>query len=139
MPAATQDVVADCSITLPWYFEDETSELADKLLNLIGHATIWVPAMWRLEFVNALIAAERRGRMTAQKRVQILEHAQQLPLRTDTEMVPMHKIADIAVVHGLTSYDATYFELAQRRGLTLATLDRQLLSAARNIKHPVFT
>jgi predicted nucleic acid-binding protein len=32
--------------------------------------------------------------------------------------------------HGLTSYDAAYLELAQRRRLTLATLDRALIRAA---------
>jgi len=31
---------------------------------------------------------------------------------------------------GLTLHDAAYLELAQRRGLPLATLDRQLQSAA---------
>jgi predicted nucleic acid-binding protein len=36
----------------------------------------------------------------------------------------------LAARHGLTVYDAAYLELALRRGLALATLDRELRAAA---------
>jgi predicted nucleic acid-binding protein len=36
----------------------------------------------------------------------------------------------LAARHKLTLYDAAYLELAQRRGLPLAALDRELRSAA---------
>jgi predicted nucleic acid-binding protein len=32
--------------------------------------------------------------------------------------------------HSLTAYDAAYLELAQRKGLPLATLDKHLIAAA---------
>jgi predicted nucleic acid-binding protein len=35
--------------------------------------------------------------------------------------------------HGLTSYDAAYLELAMRRGLPMATLDKELKSAASKV------
>lgn len=38
--------------------------------------------------------------------------------------------ADLADRHGLTLYDASYLELAIRRGLPLASLDRKLRAAA---------
>jgi predicted nucleic acid-binding protein len=37
----------------------------------------------------------------------------------------------LALSHRLTSYDAAYLELALRRGLSLATLDDELIRAAR--------
>jgi len=37
---------------------------------------------------------------------------------------------DLALRHALSSYDAAYVELAVRRGLPLATLDRALARAA---------
>ncbi len=42
----------------------------------------------------------------------------------------------LARKHGLTVYDASYLELAQRESLVLATLDKDLIRAARaeNIK-----
>jgi predicted nucleic acid-binding protein len=39
--------------------------------------------------------------------------------------------------HGLTIYDAAYLELAQRRRMTLATLDAALIGAARAELVPV--
>lgn len=139
MQIPAPEFVVDCSVTLPWYFEDETSLLSDKVMNLLARAAIWVPAVWRLEFVNALLVAERRGRMDAQKRIQILEQAERLPLRVDTDRVTLCRINEIAASHGLTSYDAAYLELALRRGVPLATLDEELLSAARKIKHPIIS
>jgi predicted nucleic acid-binding protein len=32
--------------------------------------------------------------------------------------------------YGLTAYDAAYLELAKRKGLPLATLDKELITAA---------
>jgi predicted nucleic acid-binding protein len=43
----------------------------------------------------------------------------------------------LAGKHGLTSYDAAYLELALRRGLPLATRDRELRKAARSERVPL--
>ncbi len=43
----------------------------------------------------------------------------------------MGKIAELADEHTLSVYDATYLELALRRGLPLASLDTALNKAAR--------
>jgi PIN domain len=43
------------------------------------------------------------------------------------------RILALARRHGLSSYDATYLELAQRLGAALASFDRQLNQAARAI------
>jgi predicted nucleic acid-binding protein len=40
-------------------------------------------------------------------------------------------IHDLSVNHALTMYDASYLELAIRRGCALATLDAALIRAAR--------
>jgi predicted nucleic acid-binding protein len=37
----------------------------------------------------------------------------------------------LAQQHGLSTYDAAYLELALRRGVPVATLDRQLCAASR--------
>ena len=39
-------------------------------------------------------------------------------------------LLDLARRHDLTAYDASYLEVARRRGLPLVTLDRRLRSAA---------
>lgn len=70
-PAASylpEAFVVDCSVCLPWYNEDETSEFCDRLAGTLGRAEIWVPSLWRPELVSAVINAGRRKRVTAEWR-----------------------------------------------------------------------
>lgn len=43
------------------------------------------------------------------------------------------RVSELAVTHGLTVYDATYLELAQRERIPLATKDGALRDAAAKI------
>ena len=52
------------------------------------------------------------------------------PLITD-EKQSVAEVAKIAKLYGLTVYDASYLELAIRKNFSLATLDKQLIIAAR--------
>jgi predicted nucleic acid-binding protein len=56
-----------------------------------------------------------------------------LPIHTDTHIGPeaVWRLQTLAHEHSLSAYDAAYLELAQRKGLSLATLDRHLTGAAR--------
>jgi predicted nucleic acid-binding protein len=66
-PAYLPDAfVIDCSVCVPWYLEDEASEFCDQLGLALHRAEAWVPALWRLEIVSAVIGAERRKRMNAE-------------------------------------------------------------------------
>ena len=49
--------VLDCSVTLPWFLEDERTEFTDSLLFSVKTTEYWVPAIWCLEFPNALLVA----------------------------------------------------------------------------------
>ena len=51
--------IVDCSVCLPWYIEDETSEFCARLAGALGRAEIWVPSLWRPELVSAVVNAER--------------------------------------------------------------------------------
>ena len=55
-----------------------------------------------------------------------------LPIRIETPHAPAAwgAVVQVATKHNLTIYDAAYLELAQRTGLPLATLDRDLRKAA---------
>jgi predicted nucleic acid-binding protein len=131
--------VIDCSVCVPWYLADEASEFCDQLGLVVHRAEVWVPALWRIEIVSAVISAERRKRMNAEQRRAVLANANALPLRIDDEMPSIVELDEIAAAHGLTPYDAVYFELARRRKLPLATLDAALVKAARAAKLPLIT
>ena len=131
--------VIDCSVCVPWYLRDEASQFCDQLGIAVHRSEVWVPSLWRAELVSAVVNAERRKRITGDQRRDVLHNANSLPLRIDHEMPSVAELSELAARHGLTSYDAVYFELARRRKLPLATLDAALVRAARAAKLPLIT
>jgi predicted nucleic acid-binding protein len=75
----------------------------------------------------------RRNRHDAAFRDATLADLALLPIHVDpeTDRHAWGATRRMAERHGLTLYDAAYLELAQRRGLPLATLDEELREAAR--------
>jgi predicted nucleic acid-binding protein len=123
-------VVSDCSVTLAWFLEDERTAFTDTAFELLENADCWVPFLWRLEFPNALLIAERRRRVGREQRLEILDNAAQLFLRTDNVLPDIRSLSGLADRRGITVYDASYLELALRAGADLITLDRGLADAA---------
>jgi len=123
-------VVFDCSVTLAWFLKDERTAFTDTAFELLETAESWVPFLWRLEFPNALLFAERKKRVGREQRLEILDNASQLVLRTDNVLPDIRSLSALAERRGLTVYDASYLELALRLGSDLITLDRDLADAA---------
>ena len=88
--------------------------------------------VWRLEVANAFQAAIRRRRITAAYRDASLSALLSLPITidADTDTYAWTTTLRLSERFGLTVYDAAYLELAQRRNLSLATLDEDLRRAA---------
>jgi predicted nucleic acid-binding protein len=129
-------LVLDASVALPWFLHDERTAFTDAVLAALGSES-WVPPVWRLEFANALLVAERKRRIDRQTRLEALDFAAGLALRVDTAPVDMRAISVLAERHGLSTYDASYLELALRQGFALVTLDRALADAASAAGVPV--
>lgn len=127
--------VLDCSIAVAWLFDDETSPETDALLDRLKADGALVPGLWRLELGNALTQAERRNRIAAAQIAAYLDLLDRLPIVTDaeTESRALREILTLARTENLTTYDAAYLELAMRRNVELATRDRALIQAARDI------
>ena len=125
-------LVLDSSVTIAWVYSDETSAAIRRVFDLISESSAWVPSLWRLEVANILEMGVRRGRHDASFRDATLADLAVLPINLDpeTDRQAWGATARLAEHHRLTLYDAAYLELAQRRGLPLATLDGDLRVAA---------
>jgi predicted nucleic acid-binding protein len=102
------------------------------LLDQVGELGALAPMLWPLEALNGLLVAERRGRLDAPRRRRLVGFLRALPIMLDAETAPQTwtGTARLAERFRLSAYDAAYLELAQRHQLPLASLDRDLRSAA---------
>lgn len=125
-------LVIDSSAALAWVYSEETTKAISEVLARLTDRGAWVPGLWRLEMANVLEMNVRRGRHDAAFREAALADLAQLPISLDpeTDRHAWSATLRLAIRHRLTTYDAAYLELAQRRGLPLATLDRELRAAA---------
>ena len=91
-----------------------------------------VPALWTFEVVNSLVVLMRRKRLRTELYARARQALSRLNPIIDEEgpRIALTVTADLAVKHGLSVYDATYLELAIRRGLPLASRDRAINAAA---------
>ncbi|WP_157015969.1 type II toxin-antitoxin system VapC family toxin [Mesorhizobium xinjiangense] len=125
-------LVLDASLTVAWFFDDERTTATEDLLERVAEQGAVVPAIWKLEIANGLQTAVRRDRIDRALRDRALERLDALPIAIDPETLRHAWSATLGLAdrYGLTPYDASYLELAERRRLPLATLDRALRNAA---------
>ena len=133
--------VLDGSVAMAWFFKDESSPYADRVA---GSFSLWravVPAIWHLEIANAVLMGERRGRSTEAQASRWFTFLRSLPIAPDEE-TNQHAWGDVLHLgraHQLSAYDASYLELAVRRGVELASLDDKLKAAASALGVGLFT
>jgi predicted nucleic acid-binding protein len=131
--------VIDSSVALSWCFEDERTPATKALLERVGESGAVAPQLWPTEVLNGLMMAERRQRIDASRRRQLADFLRDLPVMLDPETA-IHlwsATQGLAERFRLTTYDATYLELAQRKHLALASLDNALRKAATALGVPV--
>lgn len=127
------EFVLDTSVTMAWCFEDEANAYADAVLDSLIHVKALAPAVWPLEISNVLAVAERRGRIDKAGSVRFISLLMQLSIMVEVE-TPQRVFGEILTLareYHLSSYDASYLDLAMREGIPLATQDRRLQEAAK--------
>jgi predicted nucleic acid-binding protein len=132
--------VVDNSVVMAWCFEDEESDYAEKGLDCLDAGQAIVPAVWPLEIGNVLLVAERRKRLSQADSVRFLALISSLPILIEQESPErmLKEIVALARDLRLTTYDASYLDLAMRMGLPLATQDAVLLKAAKKCQALIF-
>jgi predicted nucleic acid-binding protein len=130
--------VLDASVAASWLLLDGKDADARASITLLqrlssSEATVLVPATWSLEIANVLVRSEAKGLTTESQSQAFLGLLVQLPIVVDADTVTqcLAGILDVARRYQLSSYDASYLELALRKQVPLATFDRELIRAAR--------
>lgn len=123
-------VVPDVSAVLGLALDDEEADFAESVIVDIASDEAIVPTLFWFEIRNVLVMAERRKRITVARSTAFLNDLALLPFVVD-DLPREGAVMALARKRSLTVYDAAYLELAQRRGIRLATLDKTLAAAAR--------
>ena len=128
--------VLDNSVAMRWLLASNKASdqrYAESVLKSLANAEAIVPNLWHLEAANVLLSATNRKEIEISEVERFTVQLENLPITVDTltaNQVFGHTIS-LARAYRLSSYDAAYLELALREGLPLATLDKDLLKAAR--------
>jgi predicted nucleic acid-binding protein len=124
--------VLDASMTMNWCFADESTPHSRRVLDLLLDSYAEVPALWSFEVANVLAVNEKRQRLTKAASSEFLQMLSGLDIRIDRSFPAVDGKVLLPLVwrYGLTAYDAAYLELAIRKGLPLATFDKEMIAAA---------
>lgn len=132
--------VVDNSVVMAWCFEDEGNGYAIGVLENLESGEAYVPGIWPLQVGNVLLVAERKKRLSRASVVRFLALLGGLPIIVEQETPErmLKEIVSLAREQGLSTYDASYLDLAMRLDLPLATQDASLAKAAAKCKVQAF-
>ena len=128
--------VLDNSVVMRWLLKDGSDERlasAAKVLDLLtqDNAQAIVPGVWPLEVANVIVKAEAKGLVSEARAMAFIGLLDDMGISVDTRTAEraLTDTLQLARRYQLSSYAASYLELALREGLPLATLDADLQSA----------
>ena len=127
------DFIIDASVAISLIFEDESSPYSDAVADSLKSGQAVAPVVRPLEVANSILTSVRRGRIPAADVPRLFGAMIRLRVAIDQGIDPENvaRVAlDLGLTYRLSAYDASYLDLAMRRGLPLATLDQRLRDAA---------
>jgi predicted nucleic acid-binding protein len=130
------DFVLDNSVAMRWHLESEKTtdqKYSESVLQSLTYSNAFVPNLCHLEAVNVLLGAEKMGDTSLGEIERFIAQLEDLPLYVDslTANKSFSRTMALARAYKLSSYNAAYLELALRKGLSIATLDKGIVKAAK--------
>jgi predicted nucleic acid-binding protein len=139
--------VLDTSVSASWILPTQATPYKIAVLDTLENQTAVVPALWHLEMANIVCKHIKKMGISAADSERLFAQLESLALVTDEwtqaktawpTQGAIRAVANAALTHRLTSYDAQYLQLALRRKLPLATCDEALCAAAQQAGIPLF-
>jgi predicted nucleic acid-binding protein len=137
------DFVLDASIAVRWIQptnKDIDQKYAESVLIALDNNLAIVPELWQIEITSALLAAEKRDEITQTESDSFTSRLKTLNIFNDglTAKQVFNSTIHIARQYSLSSYDASYLEIAIRDGIAIATLDKDLRKAAKKANVEIY-
>jgi predicted nucleic acid-binding protein len=132
-------IVLDASLMIEWLVGRAGPPVAQEAYEALPELLVWVPSHWPLEVSNALRSDIRSGKLTVHDFHAIMDRFDLFDIKIERpiELDEIGPLAEFAVTHRLTAYDAAYVQLALRRKAILATLDDAMRAAAQRLDIPL--
>lgn len=122
--------VVDCSVAARWLLPDEATPYTEAVFGLLTEQDAVVPVLFVSEFTNVFLKLVRQRKLTMELKLGAVQKFSALGLEVDRSTPAPERIFTLADQYGLSAYDATYLELALRRGIHIACWDGGLKAAA---------
>ena len=117
-------IVVDTNIIGYLYLSSDRSELVEQVLLTDDR---WVsPLLWRSEFRNVLAHYIRKGLLSFEDAVQIMNEAMSLMDGMEYEVNSLD-VLRLVKKSSCSAYDCEFVALARTLGIVLVTVDRQIL------------
>lgn len=133
-------IVLDTSVALKWFLADEPDRPQALALReaIVNHAVEpIVPSHMPLELAAGLVAAVRRGRLTADRLEPALDAFGQFAIPSLDAASIVERSAGLALSLGVSVYDASFIVAASVARAPLVTADRTLKEKAAAAGHDV--
>ena len=130
--------VLDASVAASWLLADGLPKdvaYATGVLRAMqsAEATAHVPVIWSAEVANLVRRVQSKSWVSRARCGDFVTLLNNLGIATDLEScgLALTDTLQLALKYNLSAYDASYLELSMRRAVPLATLDQDLIKAAR--------
>jgi predicted nucleic acid-binding protein len=132
-------IVLDASVMVAWLLGEPSVARGTELDIGLRDEPALVPSHWPIEISNVLRTHLKAGRLSIADFSSIMDRIDLVTIQIDPsiDLDEIGPLAAFAVANGLTAYDAAYVQLAARRQVKLATLDRAMRAAAAKLNIPL--
>ncbi len=124
--------VVDCSFFISSFLPDEENKDLDFF-----EYSVHVPSIFLLECLNVLGVSLKKRRLTKEQYSEYVFSFKDLPFIVDhfsSTQESLQSISRLAQKYDLTSYDASYLELALRLKSPIGTFDKKIIEACKHEK-----
>ena len=124
-------LIVDASVAVAWFVRNQATAYTDRIRRQARGERLHVPAVWPLEFSNALRQLERRKLLSERQVNTIIDLVEPLDIVVHKDTPASRRLLTMAKEHDLTTYDASYLDLALTLRYPVACRDGTLKDALR--------